>query len=154
MLKVAAPDSSKFENNMPIKDGKDTEKDIMKKKVILVGETDFCAALSLRLALQDDGYQYWAASGVADARALLIENDFDVALVDVHLPDGNGLEVLRTLRIRQPDCVVIMLTGYASLETAIAALRQGAYDYLIKPCDLEELRFILKTTEGLGIAVA
>src|SRR5207247_5798833 len=63
-----------------------------------------------------------------------------LVLTDRRLEDGDGLDVLKTVRERHPETVTIMLTGYASLESAIQALRAGAYDYLVKPSEVEELR--------------
>jgi two-component system sensor histidine kinase EvgS len=66
--------------------------------------------------------------------------EYDLVLTDLRLEDGDGLDVLKAVRERHPDTVTIMLTGYASLESAVQALRAGAYDYLVKPSEVEELR--------------
>ena len=63
-----------------------------------------------------------------------------LVLTDLRLEDGDGLDVLKAVRDSYPETVTIMLTGYASLESAIQALRAGAYDYLVKPSEVEELR--------------
>src|SRR5207245_9077985 len=76
----------------------------------------------------------------AGGRALIGGRVYDLVLTDLRLEDGDGLDVLRAVRERTPETVTIMLTGYASLESAIQALRAGAYDYLIKPSEVEELR--------------
>jgi signal transduction histidine kinase len=68
------------------------------------------------------------------------EVEYDLVLTDLRLEDGDGLEVLKAVRESYPETVTIMLTGYASLESAIQALRAGAYDYLVKPSEVEELR--------------
>ena len=74
------------------------------------------------------------------ARQLVRQHDLDLVLTDLRLEDGDGLDVLRAVRERSADTVTIMLTGYASLESAIQAIRAGAYDYLVKPSEVEELR--------------
>jgi two-component system NtrC family response regulator len=79
------------------------------------------------------------AHTLAEAREKLRGRAFDVILLDLHLPDGNGLELLREVTEREDDTAVIILTGNADLNSAIQALRYGAYDYLIKPCRIAEL---------------
>src|SRR5205823_2315899 len=76
------------------------------------------------------------------SRALerLERESFDLVLTDLRLDDLDGMAILAAARRASPDTVVILLTGYASLESAVLALRQGAYDYLVKPCEVEELR--------------
>jgi signal transduction histidine kinase len=76
----------------------------------------------------------------AEAIRLLNERQFDVVLTDLRLGDMDGIEVLKEVQRTAPDTAAIMLTGYASLESAIAALRSGAYDYLMKPSEVDELR--------------
>jgi signal transduction histidine kinase len=71
------------------------------------------------------------------------ESAFDLVLTDLRLDDTDGLNIVSEVCRLQPDAVSIILTGYASLESAIKALREGAYDYLIKPCDVEELRAVV-----------
>ncbi len=66
--------------------------------------------------------------------------EFDLALIDLRLKDVGGMEVLAALRQKSPDTIVIVLTGHASLESAVEALRQGAHDYIFKPCKTVELR--------------
>src|SRR5688572_28995409 len=72
------------------------------------------------------------AGTVAEARAL-VADDLTVALVDKNLPDGSGLTLIAELRARVPDAAILLMTAYASLDTAIEALRAGAYDYVPKP---------------------
>jgi two-component system NtrC family response regulator len=79
------------------------------------------------------------AHTLAEARAKLRGRPFDVILLDLHLPDGNGLDLLREVTSRGDETAVIILTGNADLNSAIQALRYGAYDYLLKPCRIVEL---------------
>jgi DNA-binding NtrC family response regulator len=88
-----------------------------------------------------------AASG-ADARALLAGNAFDIALVDVMLPDQSGLEILRWARDAEIDTEFIVLTGHADIETAVRAMRLGAYDFITKPWkNAELLEVVAKAAE-------
>ena len=81
------------------------------------------------------------AANLAEAQRLLrAEADaFDLVITDLRLPDGSGLEVVRTAHARKPDTLITIVTGYASLESAIEAIRLGAYDYLTKPFALDQI---------------
>ncbi len=88
--------------------------------------------------LSSEGYEVDAVSGVAKAREMIGSRHYDLCIVDKNLPDGSGLDVLRLIRERNLEIELLILTGYPSMESAIEALRNGAYDYLIKPVlDLE-----------------
>lgn len=93
----------------------------------------------LRLHLQDQGYQVTEAANGKTALKLIEVQSFNVALVDLHLTDMNGLEIVRRLRQVAPKTGIIILTAYGTLNSAIEALRQGAHDYLTKPFDTAEL---------------
>jgi DNA-binding NtrC family response regulator len=101
-------------------------------------------AVTLEAVLKQEGYEVWVADSGAAAGSLMEEQEFDVALVDLRLGDIDGVEVLKNLKVRRPECMGIILTGYASLESAVEAIRQGAYDYLVKPCNLEELKLTVR----------
>src|SRR5205814_5506027 len=103
--------------------------------------------MTIKAILQLDGYNVATTMSGAEARAMVRETEYDLVLTDLRLEDGDGLDVLKAVRESYPETVTIMLTGYASLESAIQALRAGAYDYLIKPSEVEELR----STVGRGI---
>jgi two-component system NtrC family response regulator len=79
------------------------------------------------------------ASTLQDAREKLANGAFDAILLDLRLPDGNGIDLLREITTRGDDLAVIILTANADLDSAIQALRYGAYDYLIKPCQLTDI---------------
>lgn len=81
-----------------------------------------------------------SAENLAQARALLAEDTFDLCLTDMRLPDGTGLELVQHIQQRYPQLPVAMITAYGSLETAIDALKAGAFDFLTKPVDLGRLR--------------
>lgn len=106
---------------------------------LLVVDDDVSNRRTLELALQHEGYEITTASGLEDAIARCEESGFDLALIDLRLPDGSGTELLTLLRTRDPDLPVIVVTGFASLDTAVAALNQGAVAYVIKPLDLADV---------------
>jgi signal transduction histidine kinase len=107
---------------------------------ILVVDDEESVATTIKAILQLDGNEVTAVTTGKDALAQLREHEFDVVLTDLRLDDLDGIEILRETQKLWPDTVSIMLTGYASLESAVTALRSGAYDYLIKPSDVDELR--------------
>jgi len=107
---------------------------------ILVVDDEQSVATTIKAILQLDGNEVTAVTTGKEALAQIRENEFDVVLTDLRLDDLDGIEILRETQKLWPDTVSIMLTGYASLESAVTALRSGAYDYLIKPSDVDELR--------------
>jgi signal transduction histidine kinase len=117
------------------------------KPTILVVDDEESVVLTIRAILQLDGYEVQTSTSAAQARDVIRTQEFDLVLTDLRLEDGDGVDVMRAAHERSPDTITIMLTGYASLESAVQALRAGAYDYLIKPSEVEELR----ATVGRGI---
>jgi signal transduction histidine kinase len=107
---------------------------------ILVVDDEQSVATTIKAILELDGSEVTAVTSGTEALAQLREHEFDVVLTDLRLDDLDGIEILRETQKLWPDTVSIMLTGYASLESAVTALRSGAYDYLIKPSDVDELR--------------
>src|SRR3989449_2647128 len=107
---------------------------------VLVVDDEESVVVTIKAILQLDGYNVATTTSGAKARAMVREVEYDLVLTDLRLEDGDGLDVLKAVRERYPETVTIMLTGYASLESAIQALRAGAYDYLVKPSEVEELR--------------
>lgn len=98
----------------------------------------------LNVLLKEDGFDVHEAQGVIDAENLIKENYYDIAIIDLKLSDGSGIDVLKTIKQQNSETVVLIITAFASAETAIAAMKLGAYDYVIKPFNLDELRIILR----------
>jgi putative nucleotidyltransferase with HDIG domain len=114
---------------------------------VLVVDDDAFALRSIADILRGERYQVVTAASGSEALDLLKQGPFDLILTDLKMPEVDGIEVLKRAREIAPRAVVLILTGYASLESAIGALRKGAYDYLLKPCSPDELR--LKIARGL-----
>jgi DNA-binding NtrC family response regulator len=116
---------------------------------ILIVDDDATMRLSVGYALTDAGHRVTEAGDGAEAMALLEQRVFDVAICDVRLPKVDGLTIFRHIRQRAPSTAVILMTAYASVPDAVAALREGAYDYVTKPFDAEEftLRVIGRIAE-------
>jgi len=111
----------------------------MEKARILVvdDEKDFNETVVKRLNRR--GYQALTALSGPEALGILIQREFDVALLDIMMPGMDGIEVLREMKKRHPSMEVILLTGHASVESGVQGMSMGANAYLLKPVDFEEL---------------
>ncbi|NIN63645.1 MAG: response regulator [Anaerolineae bacterium] len=106
---------------------------------LLVVDDEPSVRSSLREILEHEGHEVVTAASGEEALSKLSEGSFDLVLVDLKMEGINGLEVMTEAKQLTPDTVVIMLTAYGTLDSAIGALRQGAHDYLLKPCNVEEI---------------
>ncbi len=111
---------------------------------ILVVDDERSMQEFLEIFLRGEGYEVTTAGDVASARARLESDEFDVVITDIQMPGGSGLDLLHIARDASPDAMVIMITAYASTETAIAAMKDGAYDYLTKPFRVDEIRLVVE----------
>ena len=110
----------------------------MTVRVLLVDdEQDFAEVLAERLETR--GFSVQKAFSGDDAINLISNQDADVVVLDVLMPGRNGVEILREIKQLKPLTEVIMLTGHATVETAIEGMKLGAYDYLMKPTETEDL---------------
>src|SRR5215204_3666026 len=116
---------------------------------VLVVDDEPSLLCALELLLRRAGCRVVALESPVAAAERLAQEDFDVALLDVKLAELSGLELLALLKQRRPEVEVVMMTGHATVETALAALRAGAYDYLTKPFDDVDLvvRAVAKAAE-------
>jgi DNA-binding NtrC family response regulator len=101
----------------------------------------------LSTLLRREGLQVLQAGTAADGLRLADEHDIDLVLLDLMLPDRGGLEILRELKLRDPEVVVVVITAYSSVESAITAMREGAFHYISKPFKNQEV--ILTVRKGL-----
>ncbi|HQO79025.1 MAG TPA: sigma-54 dependent transcriptional regulator, partial [Thermodesulfobacteriota bacterium] len=99
----------------------------------------------LLITLKKEGYDVTLASSGDEAVEICRNEVFDVILVDIKMPHGDGYSVLREVKSTSPETVVIMITAYGSLESAVQAMREGAFDYISKPFNVGELKALLKT---------
>jgi len=107
-------------------------------------EDDFRTTLANRLKLRKIDVTD-AASG-NEAIELVKQKSFDVAVIDVKMPGIDGIETLKQIKQIKPAVEIIMLTGHASIESGMEAMKLGAYDYVMKPCDIDEL--LIKTGDA------
>jgi len=107
---------------------------------VLVVDDEGANRYSVCKTLQKVGYQVAEAANGQEALDLLAKQQYDVVLTDIRMPGIDGVELLRKIKESSPDAIVILMTGYASLSSAVEALRLGAHDYLIKPSTSQDIR--------------
>ena len=98
----------------------------------------------LAILLKKEGLDVCTAASRAEAAEALAQGPVDLVLTDVRLPDGDGIEVLRHVKAASPETAVVVMTGYGTSETAVAARKLGAEAYILKPFDVDELRVVVK----------
>ena len=110
--------------------------------LIIDDEPDICELLTLTLARMDIASE--TAADIGTAKALLGKQQFDLCLTDMRLPDGDGLELVGWMQTHAPDVPVAVITAHGNVETAVQALKLGAFDFISKPLDLNNLRDIVE----------
>ena len=115
---------------------------MVKSRVLLVDDEDAFREITSE-ELTHIGYALDACRTLGEARRLLAKKTFDVVLIDLRLPDGDGLDLLAGFHASHPGTQVVVLTAYGSVEVAIRAMKQGAFDFLMKPCKLGEIEAVL-----------
>lgn len=111
----------------------------MEKKRILVVDDEEIVRYSLVNILRNSGYEVEDVPSAEEALKLIYEKQYHLVLTDLVLEGMGGLELLENVKVISPRTLVIVITGYGSIKTAVTALRLGVYDYLLKPCDENEL---------------
>ena len=111
---------------------------------LLIVDDEKNIRLSLVRFFDSLGYQVSEAENGAQARTMLTESRFDLLLTDFRMAEMNGLELLKEARRIHPDILVILMTAFATVESAVAAMKAGAYDYVTKPFSLEEIQLLVE----------
>ena len=132
-----------YQNGSPLDDSGPFVPSLSEARLLVVDDEE-----SLRITtaaiFEKEGYIVDTASSGDEAVALLNTTDYDLVLTDLHMEGGDGLSVLNQIRRQAPLTISVVLTGFASVESAIAALQEGAYDYLVKPCDIESMKHTIR----------
>ena len=118
---------------------RDTLMNQCQRKTILVVDDDVSVTDSLRLVLTDAGFQVLTANNFARTRAIFNDNQCDLVITDLCLPDGTGIDVITHVKTEAPETEVILMTGHGSLDITIEAIKRGAYYYVEKPCTPDTL---------------
>ncbi|MBI3777050.1 MAG: sigma-54-dependent Fis family transcriptional regulator [Gammaproteobacteria bacterium] len=116
--------------------------------LIVDDEPDICELLELTLGRMNIDTR--SAKNLAEARALLDKHTFDLCLTDMRLPDGNGISLVEYIQKHAPDTPTAVITAHGSMESAIQALKAGAFDFVSKPVDLQVLRNLINTSLKLS----
>ncbi len=116
----------------------------MEQGKILVAEDEESLRFVLKRALEDEGYWVQTVANGAAARHSLTETNFDVALLDIKLPDVDGLTVLKDIKEAGVDTAMILMTAQNTMRNAIGAMKNGAFDYVTKPFDLDEVMLLVQ----------
>ena len=116
----------------------------MQPATILVVDDEQLIRWSLTERLSSEGYRVIEAETAAGALAKHDEDGVDLVLLDYRLPDGDGLSVLKRIKERDPDTLVILLTAYASIDAAVDAMKHGAYHFANKPFNLDEIALLVE----------
>ncbi|MBZ6077142.1 ActR/PrrA/RegA family redox response regulator transcription factor [Microvirga puerhi] len=112
-------------------------------KSLLIVDDDRPFSTRLARAMEGRGYQVRVAESVAEGLAAIETSAPAFAVIDMRLGDGNGLDVIERLKNRRPDARGVILTGYGNIATAVTAVKMGAFDYLAKPADADEIHAAL-----------
>ena len=121
----------------------------MPKGLILIVDDEAEIREGLELLLTTEGYETSSAETGEAGLALLEEKPFDLILLDVSLPDRNGLDLLREIRSRDSNLAVVLITAYGSIDMARAAFKSGAQDYITKPWSNDEL--LIQVAQAVGV---
>ena len=121
----------------------------MKAKHVLIvdDEPDICELIEITLARM--GLTTQSANNLTDAKLVLASEKFDLCLTDMRLPDGNGIELVELMQTRYPQLPVAVITAHGNMETAVKALKAGAFDFVSKPVDLKILRNLVAAATAL-----
>ena len=111
---------------------------------LLILDDDDVFRNRLLMAMNKKGFASYGASSVSEAEKLLTESLPKYAVIDLRLNDGSGLKIVSLIFKNRPDSKIVILTGYGNIPTAVAAVKEGACDYLAKPADADDIEAALK----------
>lgn len=98
----------------------------------------------LKILLSEYNFDVHESKNIEESNKLLNNNFYEIAIVDIRLPDGSGIDILKSIKEQNLETIVLIITAFSSTETAITAMKLGAYDYITKPFNLEEVRVVIK----------
>jgi DNA-binding NtrC family response regulator len=113
------------------------------KRILIIDDEQSMREM-LAIMLKREGFDVVTAEGRSMAAAVLAQAPVDLVVTDVRLPDGDGVEILRHVKAASPETVVILMTAFGTAEMAVAALKLGAHDYILKPFDVDEFKIVVR----------
>jgi len=119
------------------------KKNVMSRTLLIV-EDDDVIRKTLSEVFVRNGFKVFSSERGNEALAIIKKHKIDIVLLDLKLPDSNGLEILKKVRALDEDITVIVMTAYPEIKTAVSAMKCGAYDYINKPFELEELKLLIE----------
>jgi len=114
----------------------------MREKILIVDDEERMRRV-LQMMLEREGYEVKLAEHGAEALSLLAQEPFDLLITDMRMPEMNGLELLKNIKKIDERIPVIIITAYGTIQNAVEAMKHGAYDYILKPFDMEEMKTII-----------
>ncbi|MFH1995389.1 MAG: diguanylate cyclase [Candidatus Omnitrophota bacterium] len=127
-----------------VKRSRDAVANAMAAVSILVVDDEDIMRSMLKDVLTESGYQVCTASSGEEAVRLVNNSDFSIVITDMRMPGIDGVEVTKKFRSAKADVCVIVITGYASIQSAMEVLKEGAYDYISKPFNIEEIKVVVR----------
>lgn len=117
-------------------------------QTLLIVDDDAPLLGRLARVMERKGFKVFACEGITEARPIIEGESLTHALLDMRLIDGHGLDIVGIIKERQPNCRIVMLTGFGNIATAVAAVKAGAVDYLPKPADADAIAAALLQKDG------
>lgn len=115
----------------------------MHKKILVIDDEEFIR-MNLKNIFEAEGYSVDLRETGEEGLRAITEDKYDLAFLDINLPDSNGIDILKKIKFDQPELLVIIITGFASIESAVSALKLGAYEYIKKPFKADAIKLIAK----------
>ncbi|MGB9629052.1 MAG: sigma-54-dependent transcriptional regulator, partial [Thermodesulfobacteriota bacterium] len=116
----------------------------MSKDKILVADDEQSMREFLEIMLKKEGYKVFLAPNGEEVVKMIEKDIFDLVLLDIRMPKLDGISALKKIKSVNPETIVIMITAYASADSAIQAMKEGAYDYITKPFKVDEIKLIIR----------
>src|ERR1700677_2779773 len=124
---------------LPMEGHKEMQQGLKSSRILIVDD-ESSIRVALFRALEKRGHKILTASSLTEAETLAgAEQSLDLLLVDVRLPDGDGMELMERIQKNHPHCQAIVLTGFGSIQSAVEATKRGAFHYITKPFNIDEL---------------
>ena len=113
------------------------------KNILVIDDEEMIREL-LKDTFEKEKYTVETAENGDEAFKMISSNDFDLVITDIRLPDISGMEILEKIKSKYPEIGVIMITAYGSIKSAVKSMKDGAFDYIAKPFEIDEIKIVVK----------